>query len=220
MIDALKISLIVTAAGKGTRFSDATNKLLLDCEGVPLIIRTLRRLLVDFSPYEIILTVHRSDLDDMARLMEAYGFSQQILLVVGGETRRESVERGFHALKLCDVVMIHDGARPFISAAVMTRLREAASVSVAVVPGIEIVDTVKRVDDNDTVIETIPRSELRRIQTPQLFPYTQLKRAYEQHLAPDATDEAMVMEAMGVPVKVVVGDPQNRKITVPEDWQL
>lgn len=218
MANLLKTSLIVTAAGKGTRFSETQNKLLLDFNGIPLLVKTILNLTEHFRFSEVVVTVHRDDRAEIERLLNTHELNE-IKVVTGGESRRESVENGFSALNPCDIVAIHDGARPFVSKLLIDRLIDAAQKDVSVIPGIEIVDTVKRVDPNGLVIETISRSELRRIQTPQLFPYHQLKRAYELQLAAHATDEAMIMEALNVPVKVVAGDPENRKITVLEDWQ-
>jgi len=143
------------------------------------------------------------------------------VVVSGGETRADSVRAGLHALPDCDVVVVHDAARPLASprlfAAVVDAIAQGAD---AAIPGLSITDTVKRVvgrEGRSVVAATVDRSDLVTVQTPQAFRRSVLERA---HAALDvATDDAALVEAIGGTVVVVVGDPENVKITEPADLQ-
>ena len=138
-----------------------------------------------------------------------------ITLVEGGKTRKESVETAVYALGEVDAVLIHDGARPNVSTALINRVLDAGKSSNAVIPGLKVTDTVKWVE-NGTVIKTIDRNFLVRVQTPQYFELSALKNAYKQAIN-DATDEAMLLESLGINIMVVDGEEENVKITYPED---
>ena len=141
------------------------------------------------------------------------------VVVVGGSTRAESVRAGLSACGDAEIIVVHDAARPLASpslfAAVVGAIRDGAQ---ACIPGIGITDTVKRVAQKNgqvVVTETISRDELVTVQTPQAFLAETLRRAHESKS--DATDDAGLVEALGVPVVVVLGEPSNIKITHPQD---
>jgi 2-C-methyl-D-erythritol 4-phosphate cytidylyltransferase len=141
--------------------------------------------------------------------------------VLGGSTRAESVRRGLDVLDDdIDVVVVHDAARPAASPQLFTRVLEALHGDVdGVVPGVAVSDTLKRVarraSAESVVLETIPRDNVVAVQTPQAFRLSTLRRAHEG--APDATDDAALLEAIGATVVVVEGEPDNVKITRPRD---
>jgi 2-C-methyl-D-erythritol 4-phosphate cytidylyltransferase/2-C-methyl-D-erythritol 2,4-cyclodiphosphate synthase len=146
--------------------------------------------------------------------------------VTGGRTRQESVRNGLEALArremgAPDVVLIHDAARPFVRGALIDRLLDGLGMHEGVVPGLEVTDTIKRVNEEGIVVETPPRDRLRAVQTPQVFYLAPILAAH-RHMAEagrsDLTDDAAVAEAAGFEVAVVPGDPVNRKITHPEDF--
>ncbi len=148
--------------------------------------------------------------------------AQQIVpaarVVVGGAERSDSV-RAALAVTDADLVLVHDAARPLtppaLFAAVVAALRDGAS---AVVPGLPVADTLKRVDDTDHVADTVDRSVLRAVQTPQGFAADLLRRAHVG--AKDATDDAGLVEALGLPVRVISGDAMAFKVTTPFDLKL
>ncbi|MFW6193582.1 MAG: IspD/TarI family cytidylyltransferase, partial [Gemmatimonadota bacterium] len=140
-------------------------------------------------------------------------------MVAGGATRRESVALGLAAVPgETDVVLVHDGVRPFASSALVRRVADAARKG-PVVPVLPVVDTVKRVDGEGRVMETLDRSTLRRVQTPQGFPTSVLRRVHAGAEASKAvaTDDAALCEASGVTVRTVAGEIHNLKVTTGQD---
>jgi 2-C-methyl-D-erythritol 4-phosphate cytidylyltransferase len=137
--------------------------------------------------------------------------------VAGGSTRSASVRRGLAAIpEDAEVVLVHDGARPFASVDLYRRTVAAVRAgAVGVIPGMVVTDTIKRVDADSVVLETVDRTPLRAVQTPQAFDAVTLRAAYADD--PDATDDAAVLEATGHRVVVIEGEPDNRKITTPSD---
>jgi 2-C-methyl-D-erythritol 4-phosphate cytidylyltransferase len=120
---------------------------------------------------------------------------------------------------VCDFVFVHDGARPLVTPELIARGLEAARETGAAVPGVRIADTVKEAGDDGLVVQTVDRSRLWAIQTPQVFRYELLVRAHREVTA-DVTDDAAMVEALGVPVRVFEGDRRNLKVTVAEDLEV
>ena len=137
-------------------------------------------------------------------------------MVAGGERRSDSVRRGLDAVPDdCDIVVVHDGARPLASADLFEAVIEAVLAGAdAAIPGVAVTDTIKRVDDG-CVVDTLDRDDLVAVQTPQAFRAEVLRRAHDG--GPDATDDAALVEAVGGTVVVVEGDPANLKITTRHD---
>jgi 2-C-methyl-D-erythritol 4-phosphate cytidylyltransferase/2-C-methyl-D-erythritol 2,4-cyclodiphosphate synthase len=137
----------------------------------------------------------------------------------GGLRRQDSVQNGMKALSAAiNVVLIHDAARPFVTTALIDRVIDAAAKDGAAVPAVGVTDTVKHVDiESMTVRSTIPRDAIWLAQTPQGFQRVVLDRAYVKNAGADVTDEGMLAERAGSPVTIVPGDPDNMKITTPED---
>jgi 2-C-methyl-D-erythritol 4-phosphate cytidylyltransferase len=136
------------------------------------------------------------------------------MVVSGGDSRSESVRRGLAAVETA-FVAVHDGARPLVTDAVIGRVWAAASVDGAAIPAVVPTDTVKLVRDG-RVAATLPRTRLRLAQTPEMFRTDWLRKALEA--APDTTDDSAAVEALGYSVTVVEGAPDNRKLTVEDDW--
>lgn len=142
----------------------------------------------------------------------------RVLVAAGGATRAESVRAGLAALAgRADYILVHDGARPFLSAELISRVIEASPAG-PVIPVIPINDTVKRIDEAGVVVETLARETLRRAQTPQGFPADILDEAHARHGGSgESTDDAVLCELLGISVSTVKGDPHNVKITTPGD---
>lgn len=202
----MEAGVILVAAGEGRRFGSP--KAFLDLEGRPLI----ERAAAPFASFrDRVLVLRREDLP-RARLP---GWK----LVAGGPRRRDSVENGLRALDpLTATVLVHDAARPLAPEALVARVLEAALRHPAVVPGVPVVDTVKRVRGG-VVVETLDRASLVAVQTPQAFRTDLLRRALLADPS-DATDEAALVEGLGEPVVTVPGDPRAMKVTTPEDLDL
>ena len=156
--------------------------------------------------------------------MEKYGFSKVTRIVAGGKERYHSVYQGLKAAGGADYVLIHDGARPFVSDDIISRTIEAVKKEKACVVAMPVKDTIKIANEDHYAIETPNRSKVWMIQTPQAFSYDLILHAYEKVLASgDAviTDDAMVLEkAENIPVKLVQGSYTNIKITTPEDMKI
>lgn len=215
---------IVPAAGQGQRFGGTIPKQFLPLNGIPVLIRTLQRLRQLPELGAIVVAVPAAWLDFSRRLCQEHGCDGAVRLVIGGGERQESVARALRVEEAsrADFVVVHDAVRPFAPAELFRRVLEAARQHGAAVPGVVPTETIKETTPEGFVQQTIPRERLRLIQTPQAFRRDLLQRAYEaafQHHF-RATDDAALVEALGHPVVVVEGAPENLKITHPLDWAL
>jgi 2-C-methyl-D-erythritol 4-phosphate cytidylyltransferase len=218
------VNAVIVAAGKGERMGTLLPKPFLAVAGVPLLIHTVRNLLRFplITKLVIVVAIEREAL--LRELLDRYGpFSVPIDLVHGGPERQDSVRLGLAALDPeCEIVVIHDAARPFIAAEIVNRsVAVAAAVGGALV-AIPVKDTIKQVDESNTVLATVPRQSLWLAQTPQTFRVPLIRAAHARALSEGiiATDDAALLERIGAPVKVVLGDPLNFKITTPDDLRL
>ena len=213
---------IIVAAGKGARMGLGRNKVLEPLLGVPVLVRTLRAFLCCTEIGRVGIVTAADDVAEVRRQLETYGLSQRVAFVTeGGEDRQASVARGLEKAT-GDIVLIHDGARPFVTPDVIVRTIHSAvrvGSGVAAVPS---KDTIKRVDEGGRVLETPPRALLRAVQTPQTFRLSDIRAAHAWARAQGvrATDDAALLEAMGKAVYLVEGDVENIKLTTPEDMQV
>lgn len=219
-----RVNAVIVAAGKGERMGAPLPKPFLALAGVPLLIHTVRSLLRSSLITKLIIVVAPECEDLLRNILHVYGrFSVPVCLVHGGPERQDSVRLGLAALDPeCEIVVIHDAARPFIAVETIDRsIAVAAEVGGALV-AIPARDTIKRVDENGTVLETVPRQSLWLAQTPQTFRVPLIRKAHARALSEGvvATDDAALLERMGGQVKIVLGDPLNFKITTPDDLRL
>ncbi len=212
---------VVPSAGQGTRMGGSTRKQYLSLGGVPLLAITLQVLQQISSIREIILSVPQDDIDECRRnIVEAFALGKVTQIVSGGIRRQDSVRNGLLAISHPpDLVLIHDGVRPFIQGEIVERCIGCAQQTGAAVVAMPIHDTVKRVDEQHVILETLNREELWQIQTPQVFRYDSLFAAHQraQQERWEATDDAALIERAGHPVSVVEGSCFNIKITRPDD---
>lgn len=212
----MSYTVLIPAAGSGTRMGSSTNKLLLKLNEVPVIVHTVRRFEADPNCQAIYLATQDSEREAFQSLLK---FSSKFKgCVTGGLERQDSI---YNMLKYMDettYVMVHDGARPFVSQAILDALHSAVKTHDAVICGVTPKDTIKRVS-NHQVVETIERSALIQVHTPQAFKYNVLMRAYHHAYQKklNVTDDAMMVEALGLDIHVVDSDYNNIKITTPED---
>jgi len=221
----MHVTAIIVAAGAGHRIGANTAKTYLPIAGRPLILRTLDRIFATPAVSDAVLVVAPADLGYCRDLVDADASlkGRAYDLRAGGATRQHSVRCGLENLAAAtDLVMIHDGARPFVSSALIVRCIQAAAVKGAAVVGLPVRDTIKQVGADGYVRSTPERAGLWEIQTPQIFQRDLIVTAHQWAVRRgiDATDDAMVVELMGKPVFVVEGERSNLKITVPEDLQL
>ena len=217
---------IIVAAGRGTRVAagdaGATRKQFRELAGLPVIVHTLRRFDEAEEIGATIAVVPESEVEGTLALARAHGIRKLARAVAGGASRTESVWRGLQTVDArAGVVAVHDGVRPFVTAAEIDATVRAAALAGAAVLVAPVTDTVKEVE-GARVTRTLPRERLRRALTPQCFRLDVLRRAYEQAVSAglEASDCSALVERLGVEVRAVEGDPRNIKITQPEDFAL
>lgn len=212
-----KTYVIVVAAGRSQRFG--LDKLKIYIKGKSVLDRTLERLELHPEIDEIILVVN----EESIKQNDYKEYPKVTKVVKGGLKRQDSMTAGFREIKPDpeSLVLIHDGARPLVKKALVSRIIKAAKEKGAAVPVVPIQDTIKSVKE-ERVTKTLRREELYRCQTPQGFRYSVLKPALERALNEgySATDEASLVERMGGRVIVVPGDYTNIKVTYPEDIKI
>lgn len=213
-------SAIIVAAGSGTRFGSKTPKQFLEVLGKPLIIHTLERFEFCSAIDEIILVLRAEEIANFRQTAEKYNLKKLAKIVSGGETRAESVFGGLDAIdsQKCEIVAVHDGARPLVSVEEITQTIETAKETGAACLVAAVTDTIKEVADGK-IIRTVDRSNLRRALTPQCFRFEILKRAFaENEIGEVVTDESFLVEKLGYKIAAVEGSAQNIKITSREDF--
>ena len=216
----MKKYIIIVAGGKGLRMGGDIPKQFLPIKGKPVLMRTMEAFHAYDAQIELILVLPVDHQPYWKSLCEEYHFTLSHRIANGGETRFHSVKNG---LALVDdmqgVVGVHDGVRPFVAQSVIKTCYTEAASGKAVVPVIDVVETVRHlVQDGGS--ETVPRSDYKLVQTPQVFPVELLKRAYEQEYIPHFTDDASVVEMLGYQVTLVAGNRENIKLTTPFDLKV
>lgn len=215
------VSLVVVAAGKGTRMNMNVNKQYIEVCGIPILARTLKTFDDANCIDEIILVVHCDDiLYCREKIIDTNNYKKIKCVVTGGETRQDSVFNGLKEVAQdSDVVLIHDGARPFIDEESIVRCIEAAKQFGAATVAVPVKDTIKSADSEGFVNSTLDRSTLWSIQTPQAFRYNIIMESHEQALKDGyiGTDDTVLAERLGYRTKLVMGTYNNIKITTKED---
>lgn len=207
---------IVLAGGSGNRMGAGCNKVLLDLQGEPVIVRSVKAF--EGHVQGVVLVSREEDIPDMREAMKAARLP--VTIVAGGDTRQASVWNGLCALpESCTHVLIHDGARCMVDEGTIRRCMtsvENYGTSVAAIPA---VDTIKQVDGTEIVTGTPERSTLRVVQTPQGFTVDLIRRAHKAAMQENfiGTDDASLVERLGESVRLTLGDRRNIKITTPED---
>ena len=215
------VSAVIVAAGSSTRMN-GVDKLFAPLKNEPLLVAALRAFQDSKTIREIVLVMREDALEQGKSLCQMHGFDKVTAVVAGGKTRAESSGAGLASVsKRTNVVAIHDGDRPFVDQDLIYRTVSAAARWGAATAAIPVTSTVKRGSDG-AVTETVPREGLYEIQTPQAFQFQLLKAARKKALSgtAEATDDCMMVEAMGVRPVLVDGSRFNLKITVPEDLIL
>ncbi len=213
------ISAIVLAAGSGTRMGGKTIKQFLKIGSSPVIIKTLsvfeKTQIID----DVILVSPESELDTSIRFVKEAGLKKVARILAGGKERQDSVRHGLNAVsRNSDIVVIHDGVRPFVTEKIITDVTVSAQKSGAAIAAVPVKDTVKEAN-GEYIAGTIPRDNLWLAQTPQAFNYKVIKDAFENARRNGlmGTDDASLAEAAGNRVTIVMGSYCNIKITTPED---
>ena len=220
----MKIAAIIVAGGGGRRMGEGENKLFIPLAGVPLLARTIS-VFERHSRIEAIAVVLNKEIDERFRreILKPFRFTKITQLPAGGRRRQDSVYNGLVALAdQPEKVLIHDGGRPFVEINTIDRILDAVASGVGAVAAVRPRDTIKTVDDEGSVEETLDRNLLRLIQTPQGFIFRDILAAHRQAREEgwEVTDDAAVLERAGGRILTVMGGYDNIKITVPEDILL
>jgi 2-C-methyl-D-erythritol 4-phosphate cytidylyltransferase / 2-C-methyl-D-erythritol 2,4-cyclodiphosphate synthase len=217
----MKTVAIIPAGGAGRRLKSGIAKQYLRLNELPVLVHTLKIFGEAAVINEIILVVPERDIKFVREELIIKNDLQKVAkIIAGGARRQDSVENGIAAINdKCDIVLVHDGVRPFVTGEMINRAVEAAREFQAAVIGVPAKDTIKETGDNDLVVKTVPRQNLWITQTPQAFQFAVLQKAYEAACRDNycGTDDASLVERIGVKVKMITGSYENIKITTPED---
>ncbi len=220
----MKTVAIIPAAGSSKRMHNNVSKQYLLLDGVPVLARTLEIFQRSPGIGEIFLIVPEADIDYAHKhIVDRYAISKVSNILAGGKERQDSVRKGIDALGSGhDIVVIHDGVRPFISEELIHSAIMEASWAKAVTAGVPVKDTVKSIDHHGIVVETLNRNHLWLTQTPQAFERDVIKKAYEAAYRDNyyGTDDASLVERIGVKVMMIRGSYDNIKITTKDDIML
>lgn len=216
------VGVVVVAAGRGERLVGETAKQYRLIGGVPMVLRALRPFTSHPDVAQVVLVLPAEDVGQPPSFLAVIS---ALSVVAGGEHRGDSVRAGLAALRPeCRVVLVHDAARPFVAQEVIERVIAVARQGEGAVPAVRLTDTLKEATPADPtlVARTRPRANLWRAQTPQGFPRAALEKAHAHALrcGHRATDDAALVEATGVPVRLVPDSVRNLKVTTPEDLAL
>ena len=212
---------IIVAAGSGTRFGAEMPKQFLEICGKPLLIHTLERFEECAAIDEIVLVLSSEAIENFQTTLKKFNLKKLKQIVEGGKTRAESVLNALNSLdENVDIVAVHDGARPLVSADEIAQTVEKAREKGAVCLVGKVTDTIKRIE-NGKIIETINRENLRRALTPQTFRFEILQKAFApENFDSSATDECFLVEKAGFEIFLTEGSAKNIKITTREDFAL
>jgi len=209
------IGVIIAAAGSSQRAGQ--DKLFASVLGRPLLAWTLEPFLEYQSLQRLVLVLRREAMEAGQALADSLEGSVSIVTCLGGERRQDSVRAGLELLDDCAWVIVHDGARPCLSPDLIERGLEAARRSGAAVPVVPVTDTIKEVGEANRITRTLNRALLWAAQTPQVFRRELLVQAHEAFAEETVTDDAELVERLGLPVTVFPGDPTNLKVTTAGD---
>ena len=208
---------LIVAGGKGLRMGSDLPKQFLPIGGKPVLMHTIEAFYRFDEEMKIVLVLPQEQQTYWRGLCQKYHFSIGHVLADGGETRFHSVKNGLAYVEP-GLVGVHDGVRPFVSRQVIDRCYQLAETKKAVIPVVDVVETIRHL--TDTGSETVSRSDYKLVQTPQVFDVELLKRAYAQEYTSFFTDDASVVEAMGESVYLAEGNRENIKITTPFDLKI
>ncbi len=214
----MKYSVVIPAAGQGKRMNLGKNKQFLLLENKPVIIHTLEVFQEDSWCEEIIVVANEKEIDEIKQLTNTYNICKVKKIIPGGTERQHSVRNGLKTLTGDRIVLVHDGARPFVVKEQIHHLVEEAKQSGAAILAVPIKDTVKK-SEAGTISYTVDRSNLWSAQTPQAFHLQTIVQAHNWAEQNEflGTDEASLLEKLNKPTSIVMGDYFNIKLTTKED---
>jgi 2-C-methyl-D-erythritol 4-phosphate cytidylyltransferase len=211
----IKVAAIIVAAG-GSERMEGIDKVMASLGGRPVLARVLDTFQNCSKVDQIIVVMNSKNLEAGKKLVAQEKWSKVTDVVPGGKRRQDSVIEGLKKLKQCEWIVIHDGARPLMRADLIEDGLDAAKETGAAAPAVPVTDTIKFVKGSDIVIQTLPRENLRAVQTPQVFRFDVVQNTYK-FAAGEYTDDASLVEKAGFKVKLFHGAHDNIKITTPDD---
>lgn len=216
------ISAIVLAGGRGKRMNYHKSKQFIEIKGKPVLVYTLEKFIYNKSIDEVILVLPEDEVDYCKKeVLQKYSLKVD-RIVIGGKERQDSVFNALEAMEKTDIVLIHDGARPFISEKIIEEGIKYANIYGAAAPGVTPKDTIKIKNEDNISVDTPDRNTLVAVQTPQCFKYDEIYQCHRKIKEENAivTDDTSVVERYGHKVYLYEGDYTNIKITTPEDLIL
>lgn len=209
------IRVIVVAAGKSNRMSNK-DKILADLNGLPTIAHSVNVFEECGFVDSILIVASEFNISRINEIAVQMKWNKVTKIIAGGPRRQDSVRNGLEFLEKCDWVIVHDGARPFVTTEMVKRGVESAKFEGCAVPAFPAVDTTKRINEQGLVVATLDRDTLYFVQTPQIFDRTLLLKAHQQ-ITEEVTDDASMIEKLGSPVRIFEGSKWNFKITSEDD---
>ncbi len=212
------VSAIIVAAGTGTRMGGVDKQLLPLC-GKPILLYSVELFCQLSEVMEVVIVTRKDLMEEISLLVASYQIHKPIVVVQGGDTRQQSVAAGVFACQANGLVAIHDAARPLLTTNDARAVFADAGLHQAAALGVPVKDTIKRVNDKNSIVDTLNRAELYAVQTPQVFVKQLYLTAMEaaKNAKKDYTDDCQLVEALGITVQMTVGNYQNIKVTTPED---
>ncbi|MEK7818519.1 MAG: 2-C-methyl-D-erythritol 4-phosphate cytidylyltransferase [Bacteroidota bacterium] len=219
----MSVSVIIPAAGSGTRLGGMITKQFIELKGKPIIVYSIEKFEKSPEVSEIIIVTQRIYFNEIRNLCNRYHLAKVKEIIEGGKTRQDSVRNGLEKVnKKSKFILVHDAVRPFISTNLISDAISTAKKTKASVVAVAAKDTIKLSNEKNIIEKTFPREKLWIIQTPQVFEAKLLNRAYQNAFKKNilATDDASLVEAIGVNPQIVVGEYENIKITTREDLEM
>jgi 2-C-methyl-D-erythritol 4-phosphate cytidylyltransferase len=217
----LSVGVIIPAAGRGKRMGTKVSKQFLPLGDKPVLIHTLMVFETHPEVDEIVVVAGAGEVSRVEEMVAQYGLEKISAVATGGQERQDSVRSGLEHLQT-EWVLVHDAARPFVTHGHITELLKVVRLHGAAILAVPVKDTIKQVDPAGIVERTPDRQSLWAVQTPQAFRRSLLVQAHQRALEQGmtGTDDAMLVEELGIDVRVVMGDYQNIKLTTPEDLAI
>lgn len=215
----MKFYAIIVAGGSGRRMNSALPKQFIPLLGKPILMHTIDAFYQSSTKPEIILVLNSSSIPYWEKLCRDYSFDVPHLIVKGGDERFFSVKNALETIENEGIAAIHDAVRPIVSKDLIERAFYEATKQQAVIPVMESRDSIRKLETNGNT-QVVPRSEILLVQTPQVFQVNILKKAYHSDYLASFTDDASVVEAMGINIHTIQGESTNIKITYNEDLAI
>ena len=210
--------VIIVAGGKGERMNANIPKQFLELHGKPILIHTMEAFYRFDNTMQIMLVLPETQIDYWNALCKKHAFAVLHNIVIGGQTRFNSVQNGLKMVQAPSLVAVHDGVRPLVSSSTIARCFDAAGKYDAAIPVIDLIDSIRQVNEDESL--SVDRTKYKLVQTPQVFDAELLKKAYEQEFSALFTDDASVVEALGTKIHLVEGNRENIKITTEIDLKM